>query len=238
VADRRPRGIPLPSPLAKGERGGFEAIRTSFRAHCLAPLGATLLLALALGCARGGCTAKAPPPEGEGAGRAPRAALTALPAPAPDRGLAGDGRSSLASAARPAAQTGRVVRIRDGDSIVVLVAGADVEVRLDSVDAPELAQSFGRRAKRFTSEQALGRTVRLEAKGKDKYDRTLAEVFLPDGRSLNRELVSAGCAWWFRRYSTDPDLEARERQARAARRGLWADPEPVPPWDFREAGRR
>jgi endonuclease YncB( thermonuclease family) len=131
-----------------------------------------------------------------------------------------------------------VVRIRDGDSIVVLVGRAEVEVRLDSVDAPELAQPFGKRAKRFTSEQAFGRTVRLEAKGKDKYDRTLAEVFLPDGRSLNRELVSAGYAWWFRKYSDDRDLERREAQARAEHRGLWADPAQVPPWDFREAGRR
>jgi endonuclease YncB( thermonuclease family) len=128
-----------------------------------------------------------------------------------------------------------VVRVRDGDSLVVRTGGAEVEVRLDGVDAPELVQAFGGRAKRCTADLAFGKPVRLEERGKDKYDRVLAEVVLPDGRSLNRELVSAGCAWWFRRYSTDPDLEARERQARAEHRGLWADPEPVPPWEFREA---
>jgi micrococcal nuclease len=133
--------------------------------------------------------------------------------------------------------SGKVVRIRDGDSIVVLVDGAGVEVRLDGVDAPELAQPFGRRAKGFTSEQVFDRQVRLDLRGKDTYGRTLAEVFLPDGRSLNRELISAGYAWWFRRHSEDRDLESRERQARAARRGLWADRKPMPPWDFRDAGR-
>ena len=75
-------------------------------------------------------------------------------------------------------------------------------------------------------------------RGRDDYDRELAEVFLPDGRSLNRELVAAGFAWWFRRHSTDRGLEALEREARAARRGLWADPNPVPPWAFRAGNQR
>jgi len=115
--------------------------------------------------------------------------------------------------------------------------GVGIEVRLDGIDCPELAQAFGRKAKRFTSDLAFGKTVRLVGKGKDRYDRELAEAFLPDGRSLNRELVAAGFAWWYRRYSADRSLEALEQRARKERRGLWADPNPVPPWDFRAAGR-
>jgi len=136
------------------------------------------------------------------------------------------------------AAEGTVVRVRDGDSIVVMRGGVGIEVRLDGVDCPELAQAFGKKAKNFTSNLAFGKTVRLVGKGKDRYDRELAEVFLPDGRSLNRELVSAGLAWWYRKYSTDRTLESLERSAREARRGLWADANPVPPWDFRAAGRR
>jgi len=131
-------------------------------------------------------------------------------------------------------RAGLVIRVRDGDSIVVRVGGIGIEVRLDGVDSPELVQAYGRRAKRFTADLAFGREVRLVVKGRDAYGRELAEVLLGDGRSLNRELVSAGYAWWFRRHSSDRDLEERERQARAARRGLWADPNPVPPWVFRE----
>lgn len=130
------------------------------------------------------------------------------------------------------------MRVRDGDSIVVLRDGLGIEVRLDGVDCPELAQTFGKRAKRQTSELAFGRQVRLSGKGKDKYGRELAEVLLPDGRSLNRELVAAGFAWWYRKYSTDRGLEALELEARTARRGLWADPDPVPPWDFRAREQR
>jgi micrococcal nuclease len=139
---------------------------------------------------------------------------------------------------RQSAAAGTVVRVRDGDSIVVLSGGVEIEVRLDGIDCPELEQAFGRRARRFTSDLAGGREVRVAGKGRDDYGRELAEVFLPDGRSLNRELVAAGFAWWFRRYSTDPGLEALEREARAARRGLWADPDPLPPWEFRAAGRK
>jgi len=56
----------------------------------------------------------------------------------------------------------------------------------------------------------------------------------PDGRSLNRELVRAGFAWWYRRYAPDDEtLEQLEREARGAKRGLWVDPDAVPPWEWR-----
>ena len=211
-------------------------IHAGLVARRLAPLAITLSLTLALGCARGGCTAQAPAPEGEGAGHAPpAAAVTTPPAPGPARAATGNRLSSLAGARRPAAQTGKVVRIRDGDSIVVLDGGVQVEVRLHGVDAPELGQAYGRRAKSFAGDLSFGRQVELDPRGKDAYGRTLAEVILPGGRSLNRELVSAGLAWHYRKYSDDADLAAREREARAGRRGLWTDSKPVPPWEWREA---
>jgi micrococcal nuclease len=59
-------------------------------------------------------------------------------------------------------------------------------------------------------------------------------VMLPDGRNLNHEIVRAGFAWWFQRYAlTDTELKKLEAEAREARRGLWADPKPVPPWEWR-----
>ena len=138
---------------------------------------------------------------------------------------------------RQAVVEGTVVRVRDGDSIVVMRGGVGIEVRLDGIDCPELAQAFGKKAKSFTSDLSFGKDVRLVGKGKDRYGRELAEVFLPDGRSLNRELVSAGYAWWYRKYSSDRSLEALAQAAREARLGLWADANPVPPWDFRESRR-
>jgi endonuclease YncB( thermonuclease family) len=188
-----------------------------------------LVLGLLLGCHGGqGCAGRAQAPADRGRPGVPAGAV-ADPASNDRGGVFQGGRSPE----HPSERSGRVVRVRDGDSLVVLLDGVGAEIRLDGVDAPELVQAFGRKARSFTADLASGREVRVAEKGRDKYDRILAEIFLPAGRSLNRELVSAGFAWWFRKYSTDRDLESRERQAREARRGLWADPRPVPPWDFR-----
>lgn len=154
-------------------------------------------------------------------------------APAAVSPRAGNGPKAATLPQRLDEAEGTVVRVRDGDSIVVMRGGVGSEVRLDGIDCPELFQAFGRKAKSFTSGLAFGKAVHLVGKGKDRYGRELAEVILPDGRSLNRELVAAGFAWWYRKYSADLSLEALEREARAARRGLWAAPDPTPPWDFR-----
>jgi endonuclease YncB( thermonuclease family) len=127
----------------------------------------------------------------------------------------------------------RVIGVRDGDTITVLHEGRPEVIRLGGIDAPEKRQPFGQRAKQFAADLAFGRTVTVHPRDRDRYGRTVAEVILPDGRSLNRELVRVGYAWWFRRYSTDPRLAALEAEARAARLGLWADPRPVPPWQWR-----
>ncbi len=77
-------------------------------------------------------------------------------------------------------------------------------------------------------------TVTVQAVDRDRYGRTVGEVLLPDGRSLNHELVSAGLAWMYRRYTNDQSLRDLEEEARVARRGLWADPHAVSPWERRK----
>jgi micrococcal nuclease len=81
---------------------------------------------------------------------------------------------------------------------------------------------------------SLGKEAKVEAKGQGRYGRTVADVILPDGRNPNRENVKAGFAWWFRKYAPhDTELEAMESEARQAKRGLWVEPDPVPPWEYR-----
>jgi endonuclease YncB( thermonuclease family) len=133
---------------------------------------------------------------------------------------------------------GRVVGITDGDTIKVLRAGRAETVRLEGVDAPEKRQAYGERARRFAADLSFDRTVVVRATGRDRNGRLLGEVVLPDGRSLNQELVRAGYAWWFRRYSRDVRLARLEEEARQDRRGLWADHAPEPPWEYRVNGRR
>ncbi len=75
--------------------------------------------------------------------------------------------------------------------------------------------------------------ARIEWKERDRYGRTLRTVYV-DGTSVNRELVRNGFAWHFKRYSKDKELDALEAQARRQRLGLWRDPHPVSPWEFRK----
>jgi endonuclease YncB( thermonuclease family) len=129
-----------------------------------------------------------------------------------------------------------VVGVSDGDTITVLRGRDQVRLRLDGVDCPESGQAFGRNAKNRTASLAIGKTVTIRPKETDRYGRTVAEVRLPDGTSLNQDLVRSGLAWWYRRYAPDDtQLEGLEAEAKAARRGLWADAHPIAPWDWRKS---
>ncbi len=123
--------------------------------------------------------------------------------------------------------------VSDGDTITVLHKGKGERIRLHGIDCPEKRQAFGKRAKQFTSNLVFAKTVTVQAVDRDRYGRTVAEVLLPDGRSLNRELVKAGFAWMYRRYTNDQSLSDLEEEARVAGRGLWVDPHAVPPWEWR-----
>ncbi len=124
--------------------------------------------------------------------------------------------------------------VSDGDTITVMHNGKGERIRLHGIDCPEKRQAFGNRAKQFTSTLVFGKTVTVQVMDRDRYGRTVGEVLLPDGRSLNRELVRAGFAWWYRRYAPDDEtLDQLEHEARGTQRGLWADPHAVPPWEWR-----
>jgi endonuclease YncB( thermonuclease family) len=139
------------------------------------------------------------------------------------------------TSARGADFTAKVVGISDGDTLTVLKSDkTQVKIRLQRIDAPEAGQDFATRSKQATSELAFGKAVTVRPTSSDRFGRTVAEVALPDGRSLNRELVRDGMAWWFREYAPDDrELERLETEAREAKRGLWSQPNPIPPWDWR-----
>ena len=129
--------------------------------------------------------------------------------------------------------SGRVVGVTDGDSVVLLKEERErIAIRLDGIDSPELGQDFGRRAKQFTSDLLFGRTVEVQPKSLDRYGRTVARVRV-EGRDASVEIVRAGYAWHFLRYSSDPVLDAAEQSARAGRLGLWLQSDAVAPWEFR-----
>lgn len=138
--------------------------------------------------------------------------------------------------AHAATITGRVVRIADGDTLTVLTAAKEeVKVRLHGVDAPESKQAFGNRAKEELSSLVFGKTVRVDIEEKDRYGRTVGRVFVGDV-AVNVEMVRRGFAWWYRSYAKRAvDLATAEAEARNAKRGLWSEANPVPPWEFRRS---
>ncbi len=133
---------------------------------------------------------------------------------------------------------GRVIKVSDGDTISILSSEGRIErIRLEGIDSPELEQSGGAEAKEFCSSAAFLKEVKITDFGKDKYGRTVALVQLPDGRSLNEELIRSGHAWVFDKYCKQAwctDWKALQRKAREKRLGLWKDTDPMPPWKWRQ----
>lgn len=131
---------------------------------------------------------------------------------------------------------GEVIRVIDGDTVEVSRNGKIEKIRLNGIDSPESRQQFGREATKFTSDMVLGKVVKVFDKGKDKYGRTIADIELSDGRSLNKELVKNGMARWYKKYSDDQELSELEKDALANAKGIWASGNGFQeaPWDWRK----
>ena len=134
---------------------------------------------------------------------------------------------------------GEVVQVQDGDTLTVKTERNRLhKVRLADIDAPEMGQPFGKSARRLATDLALEKTVRVNYTFKDKYDRLIGEVFLPDGKLLNEEMLKAGLAWHYRvKHPHSSFLEKLEYKAWKKNLGLWVQETPVPPWEFRRENR-
>ena len=116
--------------------------------------------------------------------------------------------------------------------------GVQVRIRMEGIDAPERGMDFYKKSKEYLGQLCIGKHIRLEGEKKDRYRRLIAKSYLPDGRELGEEMVKAGMAWHFKKYSSDKTLNALEISAREQRIGLWSMPDPVPPWEHRKQKRK
>ena len=133
---------------------------------------------------------------------------------------------------------GKVIHVTDGDTIVVLTEDKEqVRIRLYGIDAPESRQPFGSKATGFVRDIAALKVVEIDERYLDRYGRTIATVHLPDGTNLNEELVRVGLAWVYTRYCDEQPMcswcDRLQGKAQDSRTGLWADDDPVPPWEWR-----
>lgn len=129
----------------------------------------------------------------------------------------------------------KVVGVHDGDTITGLDEDQkQFKIRLDAIDAPELGMAFGQASRKALSEKVLGKQVEVIVKTKDRYGRTVGHVLL-DKRDMNLEMIEEGMAWHYAHYDHNKRLAEAEQEARGNRIGLWRDPQPVSPWDWRKA---
>lgn len=134
--------------------------------------------------------------------------------------------------------TGRVVKVVDGDTLTVLVQKRQIRVRLDGIDAPESGQAFNKRSRKSLADMCAAKTAHVEARGKDRYGRTIGRVNCA-GVDANSEQLRRGMAWVFARYvPIGSPLYELEAYARLRQLGLWADARAVAPWEWRRVGNR
>ncbi len=133
--------------------------------------------------------------------------------------------------------TGTVVGVADGDTLSVLDSSKrEYRVRLAEIDAPESSgQAFGNQAKHALSRLCYRKLAEITVHTKDRYGRNVGVVTC-DGVNANAKMVESGLAWVYTQYaSANSPLFGLEQQARLAKRGLWRDANPVPPWEWRKS---
>ncbi|XIW30428.1 thermonuclease family protein (plasmid) [Escherichia coli] len=132
-----------------------------------------------------------------------------------------------------------VIRVLDGDTLEILQDKKPVRVRLANIDAPEKKQPFGRwsatQLKDTGERKARNRAIRAD---RQVWYCILGKVYTADGTEANRWQVRNGAAWVYPDYNNDYTLPPLQRDARALKRGLWADKNPVPPWTWRKQNKK
>ena len=128
----------------------------------------------------------------------------------------------------------RVVTVHEGDRLTIVHDGRTETITLKGIDCPEPKQPYGKQAKQATAAYVGHREVVIRGLQRDGQGRTVADVFLMDGRNVAYELVKEGLAWSRGRTADSRSLADEEELAQAAGKGLWADPHPVPPWKWKE----
>lgn len=131
-----------------------------------------------------------------------------------------------------------IVGISDGDTLTARCDDIQeqIKVRLAEIDAPEKNQAFGMKSKQSLSAICFQHRAELHVFNHDRYGRTVARVKCDDV-DANAEQVRLGMAWVYDKYAKDHSLYRFQDKARATHQGLWTDPTPIPPWEFRKKAR-
>lgn len=134
--------------------------------------------------------------------------------------------------------SGRVVRVVDGDTVVLETQNERHRIRLAGIDAPERKQPWGEASTRELRREIAGQSVLVEWNKRDRWKRLIGVIKL-EKRDINKHMIKSGLAWHYKKYQREQTPEDRaaydaaEKAAQGARRGLWSAPNPMPPWNWR-----
>ncbi len=146
----------------------------------------------------------------------------------------------------------KVVDVLDGDTVLIVRKGGGesdgpppvsspkgrrtgklVKIRLSGIDAPENDQAYGAASRHSLAEMVLHKQIQVHTVAIDKYERTVAQLEV-NGLMVNEEMVRRGMAWEYSHFHSDRRYISLEKEARQAGRGLWAQRDPIPPWQWHE----
>lgn len=164
-----------------------------------------------------------------------------------DSGTGKDPSVSTSSDSRYASEktlTGRVIRVTDGDTVTILTEEKEeIRIRFQGIDAPERSQDFGKRSREMLNSLVYGKTIRVEVDKIDKYGRVVGRIWLDDpftqtSADIEETMLREGMAWHYSYFNHEKKLSDAQAQAQAARRGLWSQPNPEAPWEWRRKQRK
>ncbi|MCL7036943.1 hypothetical protein MKW94_027105 [Papaver nudicaule] len=110
-------------------------------------------------------------------------------------------------------------------------------IRLRGIDAPEMQMPYGKEAKEELTKLLQGQCLTIGVYGEDQFGRLVGDVHC-NGKFVQKTMLRKGLAWHYEMYDKRPELKKWEKQARDARVGLWASPNPQKPWEWRKNNRR
>ncbi len=129
--------------------------------------------------------------------------------------------------------TAKIIAVLDGDTVLVRRESGLIKIRLAEIDAPEKAQTFGITSKLSLSDMVLGKQVKVVSQVVDQYGRLVAHLSV-DGFDVNAEQIRRGMAWEYSNFHSNQALIALQNEAKQVPRGLWAQSNPTPPWEWRK----
>lgn len=133
--------------------------------------------------------------------------------------------------------TGKVIKIVDGDTYDLLTEDKQtLRIRMEGIDAPERGMPFYKVSKNYLGSLCFQKDVTIKVMETDVHNRLVADTYLAD-KEMGQEMIKAGLAWHFKKYSSDETLSQLEIEARNNKVGLWSDPRPIAPWEIRRLHR-